>query len=116
MPDIELKDLNGSIGTELFADTESFLEDLTDDAANILGGIGEGAIAIAQNSLACGTTVALPSRIRPEDLMTAPVYNPHPGGNSGINCTGFYTTVYNPHKPPHRRPPIYHTFATGAAD
>jgi hypothetical protein len=108
MPDIELKDLNGSIGTELFADTESFLEDLTDDAANIVGGISEG-ISVIGNPHAGGTTVV---RDHPTAVTTT-VYYPDPGGNSGINCTGFYTTGYNPHKPPHRRPPIYRTFETG---
>jgi hypothetical protein len=108
MPDIEFKDLNGSIGTELFADTESFLEDLTDDAANIVGGISEGIKFIGTTGIKA-TTVAIDY----PTAVTTTIYNPNPGGNSGINCTGFYTTVYNPHKPPHRRPPIYHTFATG---
>jgi hypothetical protein len=110
MPKIEFKDLNRSIGTELFADTESFLEDLTDDAANIVGGISEGAAVI--------TTTRATTVIRVDDprtTITTTVYFPHPGGNSGINCTGFYTTVYNPHKPRHRRP-IHPKFAMGDAD
>ena len=40
MSTIEFKDLNKSIGTELFTDTESFLEDLGDDAADVVGGSG----------------------------------------------------------------------------
>jgi hypothetical protein len=93
MPDIEFKDLNRSIGTELFSDTESFLEDLTDDA-NIIGGLGT---AVATIALVPTTTVYLPDN---SPTMTTTVYNP-PGGNSGINCTGFYTTVYNPPHRPH---------------
>jgi hypothetical protein len=111
MPDIEFKDLNQSIGTELFSDAESFLEDLTDDAVNIVGGISEGATASVITSDP-GRTFQLTS-IPPEHapIMTTTVYNPNPGGNSGINCTGFYTTGHNPHKPRHRRPihPIYAT-------
>jgi hypothetical protein len=107
MPDIELKDLNSSIGTELFADAESFLEDLTDDAANIVGGISEG----AHISTTFATTVARPEHY--PTAVTTTVYYPNPGGNSGINCTGFYTTtVHNPHKPRHRRPK-HQIFAMG---
>jgi hypothetical protein len=111
MPDIEFKDLNQSIGTELFSDAESFLEDLTDDAANIVGGSGQDAAIMT--TIASGTSIAT-TIVRPVDYptkVTTTLYNPNPGGNSGINCTGFYTTVYKPHQPRHPRP-IHYTFVT----
>ena len=95
MAEIELTDLNHSIGTELFTDAESFLEDLTDDALNIVGGAGGFNMTVA-------TTKADYPQPTPPVFDT---YNPNPGGNSGINCTGFYTTgPCAPHKPRHRRP------------
>ncbi len=110
MPNIEFKDLNQSIGTELFIDTESFLEDLSDDAANIAGGFSTGVATIALPQTTVATTV-----IRPDDhpLMTTTLYRPHPGGNSGINCGGLYTTItaHNPIPPRHRRP-IHPKFTT----
>jgi hypothetical protein len=114
MPDIEFKDLKQSIGTELFADTESFLEDLTDDA-NIVGGFSTGVATIALPQTTVATTIVISDN---SPTMTTSVYNPPSGANSGINCTGFYTTVYNPPhrphppRPPHRRP-IHPTIMTG---
>jgi hypothetical protein len=108
MPDIEFKDLKQSIGTELFTDPESFLEDLTDDAANISGGINP---ALGGTTVAVTTTVYIPDK---DPTMTTTVYNPHPGGNTGINYTGLYTTIYKPiHTPP--RHINYRTFFTGYA-
>jgi hypothetical protein len=112
MPEIELKDLNHSIGTELFADDESFLEDLNDDAGNIIGGAGIMPVNTILNEptalLTTRADVPLTTRAdfpQPTPPVPAYTYNPNPGGNSGINCTGFYTTGYNPHKPRrHRRP------------
>jgi hypothetical protein len=105
MPDIEFKDLNRSIGTELFTDNESFLEDLTEDAANIVGGISEGGSAIG-STIDNGTTLV--GRVgRPEDSMYTTVYHPYPGD-------GIYPVVkpvYNPPKPRHRRP-IHPIFVT----
>jgi hypothetical protein len=104
MPDIEFKDLSRSIGTELFADTESFLEDLTDDATNILGGISEG-ISIIANTVADRTTTHyIPE---PTGYFPPPHYYPTPP----VIATAFLP----PTKPPHHRP-RHHKFMFGAAD
>ncbi len=111
MPDIELKDLNHSIGTELFTDAESFLEDLTDDALNIVGGVSAAPMTtILSEPTALTTTVytTKPDYPQPTPPVFVDTYNPNPGGNSGINCSGFYTTgPCAPHKPRRRRPPIH---------
>jgi hypothetical protein len=111
MPDIELKDLNHSIGTELFTDEESFLEDLTDEALNIVGGAGAIAVNPILNEPTAFTTTVYTTKPDYYPQPTPPVidpYNPNPGGNSGINCTGFYTTgPLAPRKPRRRRPHGY---------
>ncbi len=112
MPEIELKDLNRSIGTELFADDESFLEDLTDDAANIVGGsIGIPVMTIRSEPTTFATTKADGPQPTPPVFSTINL----PGGNSGINCTGFYTTgPAAPHKPRrHRRRQNHNIIYTG---
>jgi hypothetical protein len=104
MPDIEFKDLSRSIGTELFADTESFLEDLTDDATNILGGISE--------HTAISTTIRATSVVRPEDAMMTTVYFlPEHYPTPPVIATAFLP----PTKPPYHRPK-HHKFMFGAAD
>jgi hypothetical protein len=102
MPDIEFKDLNRSIGTELFADTESFLEDLTDEATNIVGGISEGISIVATTVSDRTTTHYIPE---PTGYFPPPHYYPMPPRNIA-------TAFLPPTKPPHRRPPIHHTFST----
>ncbi len=76
MPNIEFKDLSGSIGTELFADTESFLEDLGDDAANIIGGSSNKQF----QQTAMTTTVYIPSEHEfPHGVRsTIFLHKPHP--------------------------------------
>ncbi len=110
MPDIELRDLNRSIGTELFSDTESFLEDLTDDA-NIFGGsvLKNDATIIVAQTTSEGTTI----HDRTTTGYMTSHYRPYPGQHERINYTAVITTtVYKPHRPPHPRP-IHPTFVTG---
>jgi hypothetical protein len=106
MPEIELKDLNHSIGTELFADDESFLEDLN-DVANIIGGVSVGEAAAASTSSAFATnTVA----ISPRDVITTSVYYPNPIWDRPVA-----TITLNPHPvPPRHRRPIDHGFTATA--
>jgi hypothetical protein len=83
MSTIEFKDLNNSIGTELFTDTESFLEDLGEDAANVVGGLGNVATAFVTTTHYKGpvTTVYIPTDhppIRPTIVLHNPVYPRHP--------------------------------------
>jgi hypothetical protein len=104
MPDIEFKDLNRSIGTELFADTESFLEDLTDDATNIVGGISEGISIVATTVSDRTTTHYIPE---PTGYFPPLHYYPTPP----VIATAFLP----PAKPPHHRP-RHHKFMFDAAD
>ena len=39
MPNIKLTDLNGIVGTDLFSDSENFMQDLSEDELNLQGGI-----------------------------------------------------------------------------
>ena len=85
MSTIEFKDLNNSIGTELFTDTESFLEDLGDDAANIVGGKSNIATAFTTTHYkGPETTLYRPTEhdfhpgIRPTIILHKPVHPRHP--------------------------------------
>lgn len=39
MPNIKLTDLNGIVGTDLFADSENFMQDLSEDELDLQGGM-----------------------------------------------------------------------------
>jgi hypothetical protein len=104
MPNIKFKDLNRSIGTELFADTESFLEDLTDDTANIVGG-SEGAGVI--------TTTAIDRVTSHYEIPETTGYFPRPHHPA---TPPVIATAFLPHVKPHHRRPRHHKFTIGAAD
>jgi hypothetical protein len=108
MPDIEFKDLSRSIGTELFTDPESFLEDLSEDTANIVGGFSTGVATIALPQTTVATTV-----IRADDhpIMRTTVYRPSDGDGKPVSYTPYHTTVHKPHRPRYHRP-IHPTFVT----
>jgi hypothetical protein len=106
MPDIEFKDLNSSIGTELFADAESFLEDLTDDAVNIVGGISQS------NKLITTTAV---DRITSHYVLPETTgYFPRPGHD--YTTPPVVATAFLPPRKPHHHRPRHHKFTIGTAD
>jgi hypothetical protein len=82
MPQIELKDLNCSLSTE------SYLEDLTDEAVNILGGTLEGAIALVAN----GAKITLARAEEYRAFIETTLGNLPTVENYGANYTVFYTT------------------------
>lgn len=91
MSTIEFKDLNKSIGTELFTDTESFLEDLGDDAADVVGGNGNRSSVVGK-------------------FPNVPLYQTThyiPSGPDRVSAT---IILHNPHFPRHPRPihPVRH--------
>jgi hypothetical protein len=115
MSELKFDNLQPS-GSQLFADPESFLADLSSDEIDVVhGGRHRRTIAITQT----------------ETIFYQPTgtYATVPGGNSGINCTNFYTggiqtiqtgqtTLYR--TPPMMTPPVklppMMTVATTAAD
>jgi hypothetical protein len=99
MSELKFNNLQPS-GSQLFADPESFLDDLSADEIEVVHGAGHRYRTIP--------------RTAPDTIFYQPTgtYATVPGGNSGINCTNFYTggtptipvqtTVY-------KTPPIYKT-------
>ena len=52
MANIKLKDLGGTVtGSDLFADSESFMQDLSDRELNIQGGANIGCDVIIRNTI-----------------------------------------------------------------
>jgi hypothetical protein len=105
MSELKFNNLQPS-GSQLFTDPESFLDDLSPDEIEVIHG-GRHRRTIAQPTTTIGQT---------ETIFYQPTgtYATVPGGNSGINCTNFYTggtptipgqtTVYR--TPPVMTPPI----------
>ncbi len=116
MSELKFNNLQPS-GSQLFADPESFLADLSPDEIEVVHGAGHRHRTIAQT-----VTIAQDGTIFYQPTGT---YATVPGGNSGINCTNFYTggiqtiqtgqtTVY--HTPPMMTPPVQITQMTTKAD
>jgi hypothetical protein len=114
MSELKFDNLQPS-GSQLFTDPESFLTDLSQDEIEVVHGAGHRRRTIAQTvTTAQGGTIF---------YQPTGTYATVPGGNSGINCTNFYTggittipgqtTVYP--TPPIKLPPMT-TVATTAAD
>jgi hypothetical protein len=82
MPQIELKDLTRSLNTE------SFLEDLTNEAVNIVGGrLDDTIIPLALTASHITLTCAKEYR----NFIEATLENLHAAENSVANYTVFYT-------------------------
>ncbi len=110
MSELKFNNLQPS-GSQLFADSESFLDDLSQDEIEVVHG---GRHRHRTINLATITT--------PQPTGT---YATAPGGNSGINCTNFYTggikTIHTgqtpfPRTPPMMTPPVHITRATTKAE
>jgi hypothetical protein len=115
MSELKFNNLQSS-GSQLFADPESFLTDLSQDEIEVVHGAGHRHRAIA--------TITTP---QPDTMLHQPTgtYATVPGGNSGINCTNFYTggiqtiqtgktTIYP--TPPMMTPPVHIPPMTTKAD
>jgi hypothetical protein len=115
MSELKFDNLQPS-GSQLFADPESFLDDLSPDEIEVVHGGRHRHRTIAQTT-PIGQT---------ETIFYQPTgtYATVPGGNSGINCTNFYTggittipgqtTVYK--TPPMMTPPVQIPPMTTKAD
>jgi hypothetical protein len=115
MSELKFDNLQPS-GSQLFADPESFLADLSQDEIEVVHGAGRRHRVVA--------TIITP---QPDTMFHQPTgtYATVPGGNSGINCTNFYTggiqTIHTgqtpfPRTPPMMTPPVHITRATTKAD
>jgi hypothetical protein len=99
MTEIKFNNLQPS-GSQLFADPESFLADLSQDEIDVVnGGYHRPTIAQITTTAQSGTVYYPPTT----------TYQTVPGGNSGINCTNFYTggikTIQTGHQTTHYRTP-----------
>jgi hypothetical protein len=115
MSELKFNNLQPS-GSQLFADPESFLADLSQDEIEVVHGAGHRHRTIAQTATtAQGETIF---------YQPTGTYATVPGGNSGINCTNFYTggitTIPGqtpfPRTPPMMTPPVHIPPMTTKAD
>jgi hypothetical protein len=118
MSELKFNNLQPS-GSQLFADPESFLADLSPDEIEVVHG-----------GRRHRTTAQVTTKTQTETIFYQPTgtYATVPGGNSGINCTNFYTggittipgQTHFPRTPPMMTPPVklppMMTVATTAAD
>ena len=61
MPNIKLTDLNGIVGTDLFSDSENFMQDLSKDELNLQGGIKNIEMTIRDTTYKFKPTTILPT-------------------------------------------------------
>jgi hypothetical protein len=115
MSELKFDNLQPS-GSQLFADPESFLTDLSQDEIEVVHGARRHRSPVV-------ATIVTP---QPDTVFYQPTgtYATVPGGNSGINCTNFYTggvtTIPGqtpfPRTPPMMTPPVHITRATTKAE
>ena len=61
MPNIKLTDLNVIVGTDLFADSENFMQDLSEDELNLQGGLKDIQMTIRDTVYRFKTAGVLPT-------------------------------------------------------